>query len=109
MVQSDVVVLADSNGEEADPFPDAAVPVDADRDVKARFGCGGGGGGAGWWRRRFPPAEWLPKYNFKSDLLPDLVAGITVGITVIPEGMTYAILGNLPPVVSGLFIIKKLS
>ncbi len=52
--------------------------------------------GASWWRRRLPPLAWLPEYSPRRDLLPDLVAGITVGITVIPEGMTYAILGNLP-------------
>jgi len=35
--------------------------------------------------------------------LPDFVAGLTVAIMHIPQGMAYALLGNLPPVV-GLYM-----
>ncbi|KRX89064.1 Prestin [Trichinella pseudospiralis] len=38
-------------------------------------------------RRRFPLIDWLPKYNFKSNFLHDLLAGLTVGIMLIPHMM----------------------
>jgi len=50
--------------------------------------------------RRFssilPVLEWLPRYD-ESWLRPDVVAGITVAAAVIPEGLAYASLANLPP------------
>ncbi|KAL7168194.1 hypothetical protein ACSBR2_038602 [Camellia fascicularis] len=48
-----------------------------------------------------PVFEWLPKYNlslFKYDLL----AGITVASLAIPQGISYAKLANLPPII-GLY------
>ncbi|WP_254525502.1 SulP family inorganic anion transporter [Natrinema caseinilyticum] len=43
-----------------------------------------------------PVLEWLPRYD-SSWLRPDVVAGITVAASVIPEGLAYASLANLPP------------
>jgi len=43
----------------------------------------------------FPIADWLPKYNLE-DGVSDLIAGITVGLTVIPQGIAYALVANLP-------------
>ena len=40
---------------------------------------------------------WLRHYN-KADFKPDLVAGLTVGVMLIPQGMAYAMLAGLPPV-----------
>ena len=40
--------------------------------------------------------EWLPRYD-TSWLRLDAVAGITVAASVIPEGLAYASLANLPP------------
>ncbi len=40
--------------------------------------------------------EWLPRYD-ASWFRPDVVAGITVAASVIPEGLAYASLANLPP------------
>ena len=45
---------------------------------------------------RIPILQWLPKYDF-SNFLSDLVAGITVGITVIPQALAYATVAGLPP------------
>lgn len=39
--------------------------------------------------KRLPILQWLPKYN-RDDFVGDLVAGITVGLTVIPQGLAYA-------------------
>ncbi|KAL0638030.1 hypothetical protein Q9L58_002966 [Maublancomyces gigas] len=43
----------------------------------------------------FPFVSWIHRYNLKW-LYGDLVAGITVGCVVIPQGMAYAKLANLP-------------
>tara|TARA_R110001592_G_scaffold77570_3_gene233371 strand:+ start:1535 stop:3259 length:1725 start_codon:yes stop_codon:yes gene_type:complete len=48
-------------------------------------------------RQFLPFLDWLPKYN-KNLFGTDLVAGITVGIILIPQGMAYAMIAGLPPV-----------
>lgn len=45
--------------------------------------------------KRVPITEWLPKYN-KVAAMFDLIAGITVGLTVIPQSMAYAAVAGLP-------------
>ena len=45
--------------------------------------------------KRLPFLSWLPKYNAE-DAVGDLVAGITVGLTVIPQGLAYGNLAGLP-------------
>ncbi|XP_044731630.1 sodium-independent sulfate anion transporter isoform X2 [Chrysoperla carnea] len=46
--------------------------------------------------RRLPILTWLPKYNGQ-DAVGDLVAGITVGLTVIPQSLAYSNIAGLPP------------
>ena len=46
-------------------------------------------------RRRFPAIEWVPRYTW-SLLRADLVAGLTVGVVLIPQGVAYAMLAELP-------------
>ena len=59
------------------------------------------------WRRRlsarrvFPVFEWLPGYGRRT-FVADLGAGLTVGAVLIPQGMAYALVAGLPPVV-GLY------
>ncbi|OQV17037.1 Sulfate transporter [Hypsibius exemplaris] len=48
--------------------------------------------------RTFPLFSWLPRYNLRQDLAKDLVAGITVGIMNIPQGMAYGKLSGVPHV-----------
>lgn len=48
-------------------------------------------------RRFLPFLEWLPNYK-KNWFLKDLVAGVTVGIILVPQGMAYAMIAGLPPV-----------
>lgn len=45
--------------------------------------------------RRIPILAWLPQYSL-SKLLHDVLAGLTVGLTVIPQGIAYAIVAGLP-------------
>jgi len=46
--------------------------------------------------RRVPILAWLPKYNSEK-FLSDIIAGITVGLTVMPQGLAYATLAGLEP------------
>lgn len=47
--------------------------------------------------KRLPILEWLPKYKVREDLLADFVAGLTVGLTAIPQGIAYAVVAGLEP------------
>lgn len=47
-------------------------------------------------KRRFPIINWLPKYTVK-DLKGDLISGTSVGFTIIPQALAFAMLSNLPP------------
>ena len=48
-------------------------------------------------QRYFPFLNWLTHYK-KADFSKDLIAGLTVGIVLIPQGMAYAMIAGLPPV-----------
>ncbi|OCT91909.1 solute carrier family 26 member 9 isoform X1 [Xenopus laevis] len=52
--------------------------------------------------RLFPILTWLPKYNIKESILPDVLGGVSAGTIQIPQGMAFALLANLPPV-NGLY------
>lgn len=47
-------------------------------------------------KRRLPVLCWLPKYK-RVWILQDALAGITVGLTAIPQGIAYAVLAGLSP------------
>lgn len=49
--------------------------------------------------KRVPVLSWLPKYN-TDDFVGDLVAGFTVGLTVIPQALAYSSIAGLPAAVS---------
>ncbi|EEB12741.1 High affinity sulfate transporter, putative [Pediculus humanus corporis] len=46
--------------------------------------------------KKFPIVKWLPKYKL-SDIFSDFVAGITVGLTLIPQAIAYSALAGLEP------------
>lgn len=46
--------------------------------------------------RRVRITEWLPEYN-RDKLVCDLIAGVTVGLTVMPQALAYATLAGLEP------------
>ncbi|ERE90573.1 solute carrier family 26 member 10 [Cricetulus griseus] len=57
--------------------------------------------GLGAWhvlQARLPPLRWLPHYRWRAWLLGDAVAGVTVGIVHVPQGMAFALLTSVPPV-----------
>ncbi|XP_050455739.1 sodium-independent sulfate anion transporter-like isoform X3 [Cataglyphis hispanica] len=49
----------------------------------------------GLFLRRIPILAWLPLYSW-GKLLQDILAGLTVGLTAIPQGIAYAIVAGLP-------------
>nr|WP_297782430.1 solute carrier family 26 protein [uncultured Allomuricauda sp.] len=48
-------------------------------------------------KRIFPFLTWISNYN-RSLLYGDLIAGITVGIMLVPQGMAYAMIAGMPPI-----------
>lgn len=46
--------------------------------------------------KRVPIVAWLPRYSY-AQAVADLVAGVTVGLTVIPQAIAYANVAGLPP------------
>ncbi|KAL5290573.1 SLC26A2 family protein [Megaselia abdita] len=42
-----------------------------------------------------PIVQWLPKYSFKNYLVGDIIAGVTVAVMHIPQGMAYGILAGV--------------
>ncbi|KAI6233255.1 Prestin [Aphelenchoides fujianensis] len=57
--------------------------------------------GAEWlffFRSRVPITKWLLEYSWRTDLLPDVIAGLMMSIIAIPQGLAYGFLVGLPPV-----------
>ena len=50
----------------------------------------------GYIKKRFPITVWLPEYSFRS-LQCDIIAGLTVGLMVVPQGLAYGMIAGLPP------------
>ncbi|THU59105.1 hypothetical protein C4D60_Mb03t21490 [Musa balbisiana] len=75
------------------------LPDDPFRHLKQQSGCAAA---CSLVKYLVPMLEWAPRYTlakFRSDLL----AGITIATLAIPQGISYARLANLPPVV-GLYV-----
>lgn len=51
-------------------------------------------------RKRLPILNWSRHYSFRK-FTADCIAGITVGLTILPQGLAYASLAGLPPQVCG--------
>jgi hypothetical protein len=56
--------------------------------------------------KRLPVLNWLPYYK-PSIAVADLVAGITVGLTLIPQAIAYASLAGLHAQVSALKLADR--
>jgi sodium-independent sulfate anion transporter 11 len=77
-------------------YPEEVIPVVSSRDWVEKV--------VGDPKRRaidyvtglFPIFGWITRYNF-GWLSGDLIAGVTVGLVVVPQSMSYAIIATLPP------------
>ena len=49
-----------------------------------------------WMDTFLPMCEWLRTYNFKTTFHKDLIAGLSVGVMIVPQSMSYAKLAGLP-------------
>ncbi len=43
-----------------------------------------------------PPLIWIPEYDWKHTLFFDILAGLTIGVFLVPQAMAYAVLAGLP-------------
>jgi sodium-independent sulfate anion transporter 11 len=50
---------------------------------------------------KLPIAQWLPHYDYRW-LYSDFIAGITIGVMLIPQGLAYAKIATVP-VANGLY------
>nr|XP_056710530.1 anion exchange transporter [Euleptes europaea] len=51
-----------------------------------------------WGLRRLPLLEWAPKYNWKTDLVPDTISGMMLAVQQVTQGLAFAILSSVHPV-----------
>ncbi len=49
------------------------------------------------WQSFFPVLQWWPRYRGR-DFRKDILAGLTVGVMLVPQGMAYALLAGMPPI-----------
>ena len=56
-----------------------------------------------WLLDKFPCIKWIVRYNPRW-LLSDIIAGLTVGLMVVPQALAYATIARLPHSVSYLCI-----
>uniref|UniRef100_A0A0N5BEF8 STAS domain-containing protein n=1 Tax=Strongyloides papillosus TaxID=174720 RepID=A0A0N5BEF8_STREA len=45
-----------------------------------------------------PILQWLPTYSIKNSLSGDVMAGLTIGIVQVPQGIAYALLTGVDPI-----------
>lgn len=49
-----------------------------------------------WLGTLLPCTKWMRQYNIRTSLMADVIAGLTVGVMIIPQSMSYAKLAGLP-------------
>src|SRR5262247_3486363 len=58
-------------------------------------------------RRLLPVLGWLPDYR-REWLMPDVLAGLAVWAVMVPEGMAYAGIVGVPPIMGLITIVPPL-
>lgn len=57
---------------------------------RAAVGTARGMGPLEWAEAALPCVAWMRRYRWKEDLQADLAAGITVGVMLVPQVLTYS-------------------
>ena len=47
-------------------------------------------------KKIFPCVGWMSTYNYRSDLIMDIIAGVTVACMIVPQSLSYADIAGLP-------------
>ncbi|KAF7338482.1 Sulfate permease [Mycena venus] len=76
-------------------YPENSVPYISSRDYLGRFAKDPRRPIANYLLSLFPILSWITRYNF-GWLSGDLIAGLTVGMVLVPQGMSYAQIATLP-------------
>ncbi|KAE9410740.1 sulfate permease [Gymnopus androsaceus JB14] len=76
-------------------YPEETVPVVSVKDWSSQFFKSPVWPAINYVRRLFPIVGWIARYNL-GWLTGDLIAGITVGIVLVPQSMSYATIATLP-------------
>lgn len=54
-------------------------------------------------RGLFPIVDWLPNYKVRENFLVDFLAGLTIAVFHLPQGMAFGLLSGLSPI-NGLYV-----
>ncbi|KAJ7684959.1 sulfate transporter family-domain-containing protein [Mycena polygramma] len=76
-------------------YPEESVPYISTKDYLGRFVKDPRRPVANYLLSLFPILSWITRYNF-GWFTGDLVAGLTVGMVLVPQGMSYAQIATLP-------------
>jgi sodium-independent sulfate anion transporter 11 len=76
-------------------YPEEMVPAVSVKDWTSQFAQSPVQPAIDYVTRLFPIIGWITRYNL-GWLTGDLIAGITVGIVLVPQGMSYATIATLP-------------
>ncbi|KAJ7109152.1 sulfate permease [Mycena epipterygia] len=76
-------------------YPEEPVPYISSKDYLARFAKNPSRNVLNYFLSLFPIITWITRYNL-GWLSGDLVAGLTVGMVLVPQSMSYAQIATLP-------------
>ncbi|KAF8921513.1 sulfate permease [Mucidula mucida] len=77
-------------------YPDEVVPVISSKDYLSQYAHNPGHHIASYLVGLFPILGWITRYNL-GWLTGDVIAGLTVGMVLVPQGMSYAQIATLSP------------
>ncbi|KIY67713.1 sulfate permease [Cylindrobasidium torrendii FP15055 ss-10] len=82
-------------GKQVIGYPEVQVPVISTKDYVQRFAHNPAGKTKSYLFSLFPILGWITRYNL-GWLTGDVIAGLTVGMVLVPQGMSYAQIASLP-------------
>ncbi|KAA1471250.1 sulfate permease [Dentipellis sp. KUC8613] len=93
------VIMAESAkrfGKRIIGYPEEKIPVISSKDWIRNLSKDPKGDAIDYVKRLFPIFGWITRYNL-GWLTGDVIAGVTVGIVLVPQSMSYAQIATLPP------------